>query len=400
MKKFVALGLLSLSALCAHAQYYMRIWQNEESTRLPLSELVYQNGGTSFTANGTSYNTAEVDSITMVHTVMVNFDGNTATVDLGAAKGVTYTVDGANVVITNENTTEETEYILSGTSSDGSLTYNGVYKCKFHLNNLNLTSKKGSPLNIQCGKRIDLVLGEGTENTLIDGATGDQKACLYCKGHMEIGGAGTLNVTGNARHAIATKEYLIIKKSAGLIRINKAASDAIHAGQYFQMNGGNIEISGMAGDGIQIESTLDTTDEFNGQAFIKGGSINMKVAADDTKGIKCEKNLEISGGDIKIEASGAGSKGISCDYDMFINENDAPTNIQVTATGGQFTDAAGEKVKCMGIKVEHNLTISAGTVNVKATGTKAKSIKVGYIYYAKGGKVTASPEIDYDTIKH
>ena len=217
---------------------------------------------------------------------------------------------------------------------------------------------------------------------------------------MEIGGAGTLNVTGNARHAIATKEYLIIKKSAGLIRITKAASDAIHAGQYFQMNGGNIEISGMAGDGIQIESTLDTTDEFNGQAFIKGGSINMKVAADDTKGIKCEKNLEISGGDIKIEASGAGSKGISCDYDMFINENDAPTNIQVTATGGQFTDAAGEKVKCMGIKVEHNLTISAGTVNVKATGTKAKSIKVGYIYYAKGGKVTASPEIDYDTIKH
>lgn len=393
MKKLLFTGLLLTASLAASAQKYMRIWQGGESTRVALQDITYQNSGASFTANGISYSTSQVDSITIVKHMTVTFSGNTASVDMGNAdsKDVTYTINGANVVMTNTNDTEEMEVELLGSSTNGSFTYNGIYKCKIHLNGLSLTSTTGAALDIQNGKRIDLILTEGTNNTLVDAASGEQKAALYCKGHLEISGSGNLNVTGNTRHAISTKEYLEVKKSVGTITVNKAVGDAIHAGQYFMMNGGTINLSGMGGDGIQAETTNDPTEELNGQVLIKGGNINIDVTADDTKGIKSDDVITVTGGTFVINAKGAGSKGISAGTDMIINQNDATTVMTITASGGVYEDPVTDDTsKCMGIKVNKNLTISAGTITITNTGSKSKGIKVDGIYYAQGGTVKAN----------
>lgn len=393
MKKLLFTGLLLTAALTAQAQKYMRIWQGEESTRVALQDISYQDGGASFTAGGTTYSTSQVDSITIVKHITVTFDGNTASVDLGIASpaDITYTINGANVVMNNTNETEEMEFELRGTSNSGSFTYNGTYKCKIHLNGLNLTSTSGAALDIQDGKRIDLILTDGTENTLADAASGVQKAALYCKGHLEVSGSGNLNVTGNTRHAIATNEYMLIKKNTGTITVSKAVSDAMHIEQYFQMNGGTVNLSGMGGDGIQAELKNNPDEELNGQILIKGGSINIDVTADDTKGIKSDDLITISGGTFVINAKGAGSKGISAGTDMVINEDDAATTMTIAATGGVYEDPETDDTsKCMGIKVTKDLTISAGTITVTNTGRKSKGIKVDGIYYAKGGTVTAN----------
>ena len=393
MKKLLFTGLLLTAALTAQAQKYMRIWQGGESTRVALQDITYQNSGASFTAGGVTYTTSQVDSITIVKHITVTFDGNTASVDLGNASStdVTYTVNGANVVITNTNETEEMEMELKGTSTSGSFTYNGTYKCKIHLNGLNLTSTTGAALDIQDGKRIDLILTEGTDNTLVDAASGEQKAALYCKGHLEVAGSGNLNVSGNTRHAIATNEYMLIKKNTGTITVSKAVSDAMHIEQYFQMNGGTVNLSGMGGDGIQAEIKSDPTKELNGQVLIKGGTINIDVASDDTKGIKSDSLITVSGGTFVINAKGAGSKGISAGTNMIINEDDATTTMTIAATGGVYEDPETDDTsRCMGIKVTGDLTISAGTITVTNTGTKSRGIKVDGTYYAKGGTVSAN----------
>ena len=392
MKKFLSAALLILAGLNASAQQYMRVWSEGESTRLPLTDIVYTNDGKRFSVGANSYATAQIDSITIVHSIDVTFNGSTASVNVGGAKGVTYEVNGANVIINNENVTEEMEFRLSGSSTNGSLTYNGAYKCKFILSGLNLTSTTGAPLDIQCGKRVDLILTEGTTNVLSDAALGSQKACLYCKGHMEVSGAGSLKVTGNARHAIATKEYLQLKSSTGNITIEKAASDAIHAGQYFQMNGGTLNISGMAGDGIQAEATTDATDELNGQAIFKGGNINITVASTDTKGIKSDSDFTITGGTFKITASGAGSKGMSCSGNMLINQDTNTTDINVTASGKIYTDDDDNDTRCMGIKVDGNLKIDAGTVVVTNSGTGSRGIKVDGTY-SKGANAVVKASV-------
>ena len=198
-------------------------------------------------------------------------------------------------------------------------------------------------------------------------------------------------MTGNARHAIATNEYMQLKKTTGAITITKAASDAIHAEQYFQMNGGVVNISGMVGDGIQAEAKVNKDEENNGEVIIKGGSITIAVANSDTKGIKSDTDIHISGGTFNIVASGAGSKGISCNGNMFINEDDTTTTMTITASGRIYTDADDNDSRCMGIKVDGNLTISAGTITVYNTGSGSRGIKIDGTYTKSGtAKVNAS----------
>ena len=380
----------------------MRIWQNGENVKVPLSEVTFAEDGTSFTAEGQTYQTSQVDSITFVHIITVTWDGAQANVEKGNVLGIDYTVEGAHVVITSTNIHNELEFVLQGSSTNGSLTYNGTYKCKFYLNGLNLTSQKGAALEILCGKRIDLILNEGTDNVLVDAANGSQKAALYCKGHLEVEGGGSLTVTGKTRHGICTKEYLEIKKSVGSITVNGAESDGIHAGQYFLMKGGTVTVSGQKGDGIQTEIlTLDDDvtpnpdKEFNGQIFIKGGTLNVTAAANDKKAIKSADKMTVTGGTFTILASGKGSKGISVARHLLVNEDDNTTVMQIRATGGVYEDEeTEEESRCMGIKVTLNMAVTAGKIMVSNTGSKSRGIKVDGLYYqAAGATVSANKKV-------
>ena len=402
MKKFFSLLLLLAVCTMVSAQEYMRIWQNGENVKVPLSEVTYSDNGASFTAEGQTYQTSQVDSITFVHIITVTWDGAQANVEKGNVLGVDCSVEGADVVITSTNIHNELEFVLQGASTNGSLTYNGTYKCKFYLNGLSLTSQKGAALDILCGKRIDLILNEGTDNVLADAPNGTQKAAFYCKGHLEVEGGGSLTVTGKARHGICTKEYLEIKKSTGSITVNGAESDGIHVGQYFLMKGGTVTVSGQKGDGIQTEIlTLDDDvtpnpdKEFNGQIFIHGGTLNVTVATDDKKGIKSADKMTVTGGTFTIVASGKGSKGISVARHLLVNEDNNPTVMQIRATGGVYEDEeTEEESRCMGIKVTQNMAVTAGKIMVSNTGSKSRGIKVDGLYYqTSGATVSANKKV-------
>ena len=394
-------ALLSLLLCCTmQAQEQIRIWQggNTSSSRFTTSELLFSEDGTNLSVNGTTFQTSEIDSIMVVHTVTVTYNGAQATVDLGHAPGVTYTTDGAHVNIVSTNTKDELEFVLQGESTQGSLTYTGSLKCKFYLNGLKLTSNKGAAIDIQCGKRVDLILNDGTENILVDAPNGQQKAALYCKGHVELSGGGSLTVTGNTKHGIATNEYLELKKSAGNITVNGAVSDAMHIEQYFLMEGGKVTLSGQGGDALQVEPktldddiTEDPEKENNGLMFIRGGSIDIAAAAADTKGIKAPKDLVISGGTFNITASGDGTRGISVGGNLIVNEDHNTTLIQIRATGTDYEDPVTEETKrCMGIKVDGDMTVYAGTIRVSNTGVGTRGIRVNGTYTNNGGTVQAS----------
>lgn len=401
-------ALLSLLLCCTmQAQEQIRIWQggNTSSSRFTTSELLFSEDGANLSVNGTTFQTSEIDSIMVVHTVTVTYNGAQATVDLGHAPGVTYTTDGAHVNIVSTNTKDELEFVLQGESTQGSLTYTGSFKCKFYLNGLKLTSDKGAAIgadggviDIQCGKRVDLILNDGTENILVDAPNGQQKAALYCKGHVELSGGGSLTVTGNTKHGIATNEYLELKKSAGSITVNGAVSDAMHIEQYFLMEGGKVTLSGQGGDALQVETkmlddgiTENPDKENNGLMFIRGGSIDIAAAAADTKGIKAPKDLVISGGTFNITASGDGTRGISVGGNLIVNEDHNTTLIQIRATGTDYEDPVTEETKrCMGIKVDGDMTVYAGTIRVSNTGVGTRGIRVNGTYTNNGGTVQAS----------
>ena len=194
--KGLAVLFLLLLALPVAAQRYMYVWQGGNFTRVDRStvgDMPFSGGGYYLQIDGVSYPVSRLDSITFTPPVLdttgkvvVRYEGDRAEVNIPTTvTGVTAQVNGAHVVLTSTNTTDELEYVLQGTSSAGSLLYYGDYKCKFYLNNLNLVSNQGAAIDIQCGKRIEMILHEGTVNSLQDAPGGVQKAALNCDGHLQ-----------------------------------------------------------------------------------------------------------------------------------------------------------------------------------------------------------------------
>ena len=273
--------------------------------------------------------------------IEVKFSEGKATVIVPEERDdVTYTTNGAYVTITNTCDTKELSFILSGESTDGGLIYNGTYKTTFTLNGLSLTSTKGAALDIECGKRIHILLSEGTENYLEDSYDGQQKGCLYCRGHIKLAGNGSLTVKGNTKNGIHVKEYLMLGKSLGEININDVVGHAIKVGEEFEM---------------------------------RGGTLNLTASNMDTKALNCDSTITISGGTINAQANGDGSRGIQANYDITINEDYGSTLITVAATGGKCDDESEHR--CMGIKTDLAFKMSAGYVTVTTVKSSARGIR-------------------------
>ena len=243
------------------------------------------------------------------------------------------------------------------------------------------------------GKRIDVVLPTGTTTTLTDGANGTHDACLFVNGHAELKGGGTLNLTGNTKHAYASDEYTILKPSFGTLNVTSAVGDGMHVNQYLLVEAGTVNIAGTKGDCIDVGITKDPLDELNGQAQINGGTLHLDVTSDDTKGLKTDSMLTISGGRIEANVAGNGAKGISTGT-HFLLQKTATTSpdISMTVSGGIYKpgDALLES-KCRGIKVKGDFTFDGGNINMTVTGQKAKGISVDGLYTYKQGTSNVQP---------
>ena len=338
--------------------------------------------------------------------IQITYNEDAATVVVPSTiTDVDVTTDGANVEITSSSTKAEYAYVVSGSSTNGSLLIKGDYKLTLILNGVTLNNSEGAAIDIECGKRIAVELVDGTVNTLSDSSFGIQKAAFYFSGHPEFEGGGILNVTGNTKHAICSKEYLLLKKSTGMINVLGAKSDGIHCGKgkvsnehnYFLMEGGTVNISNTGSDGID-------SDDF-GVVNIKGGAISISLKGDDASGIKADSILSISDGLINISVNGVGSSALKSSYEMDISGGDlsllilgdgskglrckdASTtvlnggymhidggNIEIYALGGnQIVDS--DTTKCMAFSVDKDFVQTNGFIKLYACGPEAYSYSV------------------------
>ena len=336
--------------------------------------------GQTMTIMGKTFTLADIDAMTVDNSevadnfVSVEYSTSSATVYVAGnvAQYVDATISGAHVTITQTNTTaiddDEITYVLSGSTPEGSFTLDGSYKCTVSLAGLTMTNPSGGAINITNGKRIQLSTKSGTENTLTDGASGSQKACIYSKGQLQLQGKGTLNIVGNAKHAINSGDYITVKNLT--LNITKAAGDGISCNEYFQMKSGTVNISGVGDDGIQCDldgdastgETIDHEDEDSGNIYIEGGTLNVTVTAAASKGIKAAGDMCISDGDITVKTTGNGA------YDS------------------DDRDAKG----CACLKSDGNMTIGGGTITLTSTGTGGKCIKADGTLTVTGGTVKAT----------
>lgn len=340
--------------------------------------------GLSFTAQGKTFNIADVDQIYVDNTpvadntVDVAYNGNTATVIVAGniAKNMTASVNGAHVVaLQDANVTDEITYTLAGSSTNGSFYQDGELKATVRLNGLTLNNPDSAAINIRDGKRIAVELVEGTTNTLTDGANGDQKGCFAVKGHTEFKGGGILNITGNSKNAFWGKEYVEIKKTVGEINILGAVADGFNINQYYLQNGGKVTIKNVGDDGIQVSYETDDDDniiedeENTGEVTLKKGTIDMTINNNNGgKGVKAVSNFIMLEGTFKVVQSGnlVAADG-DIDYGTCVKAggdiliHGGTVDLTNTAQGGKGLNADGA------ITIDEANTTT--TINIKANGS-------------------------------
>ena len=244
------------------------------------------------------------------HEVVVTYLDSTAVVDVAAdiKPYLKVVVNGAHVSVEqNAACSVEIIYRLSGHTGNGSFVHSGEYKITLSLEGLNLTSCTGAAIQIKNGKRIAVLLKDGTENILADQVGGEQKACFQVKGHAEFEGGGTLTVNGRAKHAYKGNEYVLLKPSTGTINLNSTVKDGLHIDDYFEMKGGSLNIlttgSGYWDDEekkTKAPSCINTVSN----VIISGGVLNLCSTGDGGKGISCDSCFKMTNGTLNAKTSG------------------------------------------------------------------------------------------------
>lgn len=410
----IVLSLLSIVLLPLSLQAQtLNVQVGQVTYMFPASQagvMPYTNGN-QLTVMNKAFATSEITSMWVDETavtdnlVSIVYNGSTASVYVAGnvAQFVSPTLSGAHVTIAQTNTTavnnDEITYQLSGTSTNGSLTLAGSYKCTVSLAGVTLTNPNDAAINITNSKRIELSAKQGTTNTLTDGASGSQKACIYSKGQLQLQGKGTLNVIGKTKHAIKSASYISVKNLT--LNITSAVGDGINCEEYMEILSGTINLSGIGDDGIQCDlggttstgQTTDHEDEDTGNIYISGGTLNLSALY---KAIKADGDLLISGGDITAVSTGTSSGGGGPWGGS--STTSSPEAIQaggaISITNGQVYAKSSDDA----INAQGNLTVSGGYVF--AYSTNNDGIDANGNCYIKGGLVYAigskSPEMAID----
>ena len=248
--------------------------------------------------NGTS---ATVNIANNISSYVTNQSGSSSHVKLVQSESFS----GINASADNED--GEIIYVLSGSTSNGEFYLEGAFKCTVELNGVSITNPSGPAINVQNGKRVSVSIKKSTTNTLTDGANEDYNGAFHCKGHTKFKGKGTLNVVGNSKHGIYSKEYLEIKNCN--INITKAVKDGIHCKEYFFMESGNVSISGAGDDGIQVELSGNAStgtmpqheEEDSGNFYMANGTLT--ISDYEGKAIVADGTITYSGGTQNFDTS-------------------------------------------------------------------------------------------------
>ncbi len=404
---------LAILSSCSKSDVISDSSSDSEGDGNSTSTITIDSTFTSGTAEGKKDSAYNADDIlansTFSSTVSITFGSSVTISNPLAGNGVTITQSGNDITITS--TVSGVAYSVSGTTTNGSVKLYSDNKYKLTLNGASITNSDGPAINIQSKKRGFIVLADGTTNTLADGATyatatsgEDQKGTLFAEGQIIFSGSGSLNVTGRYQHAIACDDY--IRVISGTITVASATKDAIHTNDAFIQDGGTLSLTS-SDDGIQVGEGYivinngsltissqgkgitanyeDTDASIDPYVTINGGTINVTSSANE--GIESKSTLTINNGTITCKTY---DDGINAESAIYINGG----NVYVYSTNNDGIDSNGT------LTVTGGRTIVIGAKQPEASfDCDARSFKItgGTILGIAGA--TSGPTASVSTVR-
>ena len=289
-----------------------------------------------------------------------------------------FLVNGTNIKVTSTGK-QPFVCLVEGNSPDGSLIVDADTTCTVILNNLQLTSLSSAAISFPQKQKVNIELPKGTQSVLCDATSRDKKdgsnACLYGKGTFAFTGKGTLSLSGNYSHGIASSKNISVDGSS--IVIADVVKNGIHCDKFTLKKGQvDLHLQSDASKGIKSKEEL----------VIKGGTIGGEATGGVTNDngdlsysslLKSDGSMTVSGGTLTLKQFGDGGRCISVDKDLTMTGG--TLNLECFGNGGQYTNKENEEdyytPKC--ITVDDSVKIVSGTITCLSTGLGGKGIVAG-----------------------
>lgn len=237
-----------------------------------------------------------------------NYDEAAATIislsgDSASVEGAGAVADGATVTVNAEGT-----YVVSGELADGQLAVEVAdsEKVQLVLAGATIHNESGPAIYVKNADKCFITLAEGTSNVLTDGAdyeleedSDEPYATLFSKDDLTLNGMGSLTVTSAYRHAVCSKDDLVI---TGGTYVVTSVEDALRGRDGVKILDGTFTLD--AGEDA-VKSNNDEEDE-RGFVVIDGGTFAVS-AGDDA--FHAETVCAINGGVIDIATCYEGFEG-------------------------------------------------------------------------------------------
>ena len=351
--------------------------------------LLLSSCGKKNTASGTN-NINNMSAVTEISTDDMDFEfsNNDTTYDYDESEAKTVADSEKTVKITAEGT-----YVVSGEHESITVSAPDTAKVRIILKNATVSNTSGPAIYIEKADKVFITAYKDTTNTLSDGTsyTGDFKdtnidGTIFSKTDLTLNGEGTLNITGNCKCGVVSKDDLII---CGLNLTVKSTGCALEGKDCVKIKDAAITVSA-GGDGIRSTNTEKSNKGF---VYIETGNIDITSGND---GIQAATVLKAANGSIKITAGGGaadtkqnfggrnmpgfGGKTQTTDdeestnglkagslilideggFEVSSKEDSFHSNGDIEINGGSFTAAAGED----GFHADNNLIINGGSITV------------------------------------
>ncbi len=339
---------------------------------------------------------------------------------------------------------QEGSYVLSGNCEEGQIIVNvsDTEKVQLILKNLELHCEKQSPLYVKKADKVFLTLEEGTKNKLSDGTeyileeeNNNLDGVIFSKADLTINGSGTLEIIGNYKHGVVSKDDLVItggeisvtaikgglygkdcvKIKEGQFMLN-TGTNAIKSDNeedsdrgYVYICGGNFVIQtdtdGIKGQNLvwiangsfQISAAEDTIHS-NGDVWLEGGNITL-TAEDDA--IHADGDLQIIDGKIDILKSYEGLEGATVTItggEISLVSSDDGINAAGGSDGEETTN--GRTPDNFRANSNNFIKITGGIIKINASGDGIDSNGNFYMdggsVYVDGSTSNANGALDYD----
>lgn len=218
-----------------------------------------------------------------------------------------------------------------------------------------------SPIYIKNAEKVIItVIGENSISDTTNYDTEEADATIYSKDDLVINGNGTLNVNGNYKDGIVSKDGLKILNTNITV---KSIEDSIKGKDFVYLEDTNIDITS-GEDGIQSNNAEDVTLGF---ITIKGGTYNINS---ETDGIQAETTLYIesgifditTGGGSKVSSSSSNNWGVCGNTEDSSSAKGLKAVTTIIIDNGSFNfDTSDDSIHC-----NDEITIKNGTYNISS----------------------------------